>query len=99
MKNRLVEAFEREIDPHDRFASCMEWFFTICHVIHHKYGRWSIPDHWEYTPSPLDTHIDFDEYTLISDYGMDRSTLTELLEAGEFLIEFRRMLAENGEDY
>ena len=45
------------------------------------------------------THIDFDEYSLISDYGMDRSTLTELLEAGEFLIEFRRMLAENGEDY
>ena len=99
MKNILVEAFEREIYPHDRFASCMEWLFTICHVIHHKYGRWSIPDHWEYKPSPLDTHIDFDEYELISDHRMDRSALHELLEAGEFLIEFREMLAENGEDY
>ncbi len=99
MPNILIEAFGREIDPHDRFASCMEWLFTICHVIHHIYGQQSIPGHWEYRPSPLDTHIDFDEYRLISDHALDKSTLSELLAVGEFLINFRKMLTENGEDY
>ena len=99
MKNRLVEAFEREIDKRDRFASCMEWSFTICHVIHHRYYRNSIPENLEYTPSPLDKSMDLEEYPLISDHNMDKRPLQELVETMEFLINFRQMLAENGEDY
>ena len=99
MESDLTKIIEEELKSNDRFAVASEWAFTICHVIHHKYGLFSIPYHWGYKPSPMDTHIDFDEFYLISFHSLDSRRLEDLLKAGEKLVEFIEMLKEIGEDY
>jgi len=84
------------IDP---YAECMEWLFTICHVLFHKYGKASIPSSWEYHESPLDTNMDFDEHYLIDLHGLHHFNRIGLIILGNHLIEFRNELEEKGMTY
>ena len=99
MESDLKKIIEEELKSNDRFADASEWLFTICHVIHHKHGLFSVPEHWGYTPSPMGTHIDLDEFDLISFHSLYSFRLADLLKAGENLIKFIEILKELGETY
>ena len=86
-------------NSYDAYGSCMEWLFTICHVIHHKYGKMHIPMVWEYTPSPFDTFMNFEEYYLISLHDLHMLTRIDLLIIGGHLFSLRNKLVSAGRDY
>ena len=98
----IVEELQEDLPSYksiDPYAETMEWLFTICHVLFHKYGKTSIPNSWEYHESPLDKCLDFDEHYLIDLHGLHHLSRIDLIILGNHLIEFRNELEEKGMSY
>jgi hypothetical protein len=95
----LLDSFEQDFDVYDSWGSTMEWFFTVCHVIHHQFGLEHVPENWEYKPGFLDTELNPDDYHLIETYSFLDYPVTDLIELGEMLNKVAGELKEEGKDY
>lgn len=96
---KLIEIFLKENDPHDPWGSCMEWFFTIAHLIHHKYGPEFVPSKWKYQCSIMETSLDTEEYHLIPTHRLEKYPMKELRSFGNYLEKLAEKLKAEHKDY
>lgn len=82
-------------DDSDPYGWAMSWWFAICDRLHFATDT-TVPDEWQFSPSPLGPTSSDDEYKseILQDFS-DR----QLCYVGEVLHRYVALLKLNGKDY